>query len=175
MSILWFTIFPVFRFWRSLYNRYIDNVHPKESIVDRVCSLNDHNDSLRDHIRFLEKVNHFFLLLQSWKWLIYRLHGFLLCIFSELSISRLPSIPNWEVLTLIHFEGYFTFCILYLGYFSMSNSMSNKLYCHLQIWDRERPLYDVTISQSKEGTFLKKKSIKNYCHEEMPFWKKAST
>ena len=45
-----------FRFWRSLYNRYINNVHPKESIVDQVCSLNDHNDSLRDHIRFLEKV-----------------------------------------------------------------------------------------------------------------------
>ena len=53
------TIFSRFSFWRSLYNRYIDNVHPKESIVDRVCSLNDHNDSLRDHIRFLEKVSLF--------------------------------------------------------------------------------------------------------------------
>ncbi|XP_066935132.1 myotubularin-related protein 6-like [Clytia hemisphaerica] len=44
-----------FRFWRSLYNRYVDKVHPRESIADRICSLNDHNDSLRDHIRFLEK------------------------------------------------------------------------------------------------------------------------
>lgn len=44
-----------FRFWRSLYNRYIDNVHPRESIADRICALNDHNDSLKDHIRLLEK------------------------------------------------------------------------------------------------------------------------
>ncbi|XP_057314336.1 myotubularin-related protein 6-like [Hydractinia symbiolongicarpus] len=43
------------RFWRSLYNRYINNVHPRQSVPDYVCSLNDHNDSLRDHIRYLEK------------------------------------------------------------------------------------------------------------------------
>jgi len=44
-----------FKFWRSLYNRYNDEVHPRESIADYVCSLNDHNDSLRDHIKYLEK------------------------------------------------------------------------------------------------------------------------
>ncbi|XP_002164142.1 myotubularin-related protein 6 [Hydra vulgaris] len=55
-SVLWPSTAPQeFKFWRSLYNRYKNDVHPRESIADYVCSLNDHNDSLKDHIRYIQK------------------------------------------------------------------------------------------------------------------------
>ena len=48
--------FIIFRFWRGLYARFDNDIHPRESIADHVCALNDQNESLQDHIRLLSKV-----------------------------------------------------------------------------------------------------------------------
>lgn len=40
-----------------MYNRYDNDVHPRETLVDSLSSIIDHNDSLRDHIKLLNKVN----------------------------------------------------------------------------------------------------------------------
>ena len=54
LSSLFF--FIIFRFWRGLYARFDNDIHPRESIADHVCALNDQNESLQDHIRLLSKV-----------------------------------------------------------------------------------------------------------------------
>lgn len=41
------------KFWRSMYNRYDNDIHPRETVLDSLSSLIDHNDSLQDHIKFL--------------------------------------------------------------------------------------------------------------------------
>ena len=46
-----------FRFWRSMYNRYDNDVHPRETVLDALSSIIDHNDSLQDHIKFLSSVS----------------------------------------------------------------------------------------------------------------------
>ena len=46
-----------FRFWRSMYNRYDNDVHPRETVLDSLSSILDHNDSLQDHIKFLSSVS----------------------------------------------------------------------------------------------------------------------
>lgn len=58
---LWFFIIIIFlfscvRFWRAMYNRFDNDVHPRETLVDSLSSIIDHNDSLRDHIKLLNKV-----------------------------------------------------------------------------------------------------------------------
>ena len=47
------------RFWRSMYNRYDNDVHPRETVLDALSSIIDHNDSLQDHIKFLSSVSTF--------------------------------------------------------------------------------------------------------------------
>ncbi|XP_065059057.1 myotubularin-related protein 6-like [Rhopilema esculentum] len=43
------------RFWRGLYARFDNDIHPRESITDHICAIDDQNKSLEDHIRLLEK------------------------------------------------------------------------------------------------------------------------
>ena len=40
-----------------MYNRYDNDVHPRETVLDAVSSIIDHNDSLQDHIKFLSSVS----------------------------------------------------------------------------------------------------------------------
>ncbi|XP_078601978.1 phosphatidylinositol-3,5-bisphosphate 3-phosphatase MTMR6-like isoform X1 [Branchiostoma floridae x Branchiostoma japonicum] len=44
-----------FKFWRGMYNRYENGVHPRESVTDTVSAMKDHSASLEDHVRLLEK------------------------------------------------------------------------------------------------------------------------
>ncbi|EDO34710.1 predicted protein [Nematostella vectensis] len=43
------------RFWRAMYNRYDNEVHPRETLLDSTSSIIDHNDSLQDHVKLLAK------------------------------------------------------------------------------------------------------------------------
>ncbi|XP_078370553.1 phosphatidylinositol-3,5-bisphosphate 3-phosphatase MTMR6-like isoform X2 [Oculina patagonica] len=53
-ELLWPSTSPqALKFWRSMYNRYDNDVHPRETVLDAVSSIIDHNDSLQDHIKFL--------------------------------------------------------------------------------------------------------------------------
>ena len=40
-----------------MYNRYDNDVHPRETVLDSLSSILDHNDSLQDHIKFLSSVS----------------------------------------------------------------------------------------------------------------------
>ena len=40
-----------------MYNRYDNDIHPRETVLDSLSSLIDHNDSLQDHIKFLSSVS----------------------------------------------------------------------------------------------------------------------
>lgn len=42
------------RFWRGMYNRYENGVHPRESVPDVLSAMKDHTTSLADHVQFLE-------------------------------------------------------------------------------------------------------------------------
>ncbi|XP_071787047.1 phosphatidylinositol-3,5-bisphosphate 3-phosphatase MTMR8-like [Asterias amurensis] len=44
----------MFRFWRGMYNRYDNGVHPREPIADILNAMKDHSSSLSDHVKFLE-------------------------------------------------------------------------------------------------------------------------
>ncbi|XKL64032.1 hypothetical protein PGB90_004118 [Kerria lacca] len=44
-----------FRFWKGLYCRFENGVHPREKIDEIVLAMTDHNNSLEDHINFLQK------------------------------------------------------------------------------------------------------------------------
>ena len=50
------TIYLVDRFWRGLYCRFENGVHPRESLADLLIATRDHSSSLEDHIRLLQKV-----------------------------------------------------------------------------------------------------------------------
>ncbi|XP_073252386.1 phosphatidylinositol-3,5-bisphosphate 3-phosphatase MTMR6-like [Porites lutea] len=53
-ELLWPSTSPqVLKFWRSMYNRYDNDLHPRETVLDSLSSIIDHNDSLQDHIKFL--------------------------------------------------------------------------------------------------------------------------
>lgn len=53
-ELLWPSTSPQsLKFWRSMYNRYDNDVHPRETVLDALSSIIDHNDSLQDHIKFL--------------------------------------------------------------------------------------------------------------------------
>ncbi|XP_043246559.1 myotubularin-related protein 8-like [Amphibalanus amphitrite] len=43
------------RFWRGMYTRFEFGVHPRDSLAEVTGCLSDHNSSLRDHIRLMEK------------------------------------------------------------------------------------------------------------------------
>ncbi|XP_013378996.1 myotubularin-related protein 6-like [Lingula anatina] len=45
----------VFRFWKSMYNRFDNGVHPRENIGDILSAMTDHSTSLEDHVILLEK------------------------------------------------------------------------------------------------------------------------
>lgn len=47
----------LFRFWRGMYNRFENGVHPREPLSDMLVAAKDHISSLEDHILFLQKVN----------------------------------------------------------------------------------------------------------------------
>lgn len=49
-----------------MYNRYDNDVHPRETVLDAVSSIIDHNDSLQDHIKFLSSVSMFFIVLKRY-------------------------------------------------------------------------------------------------------------
>lgn len=40
-----------------MYNRYDNDVHPRETVLDALSCIIDHNDSLQDHIKFLSSVS----------------------------------------------------------------------------------------------------------------------
>ena len=42
-----------------MYNRYDNDLHPRETVLDSLSSIIDHNDSLQDHIKFLSSVSMF--------------------------------------------------------------------------------------------------------------------
>ncbi|KAL5012393.1 hypothetical protein ScPMuIL_010944 [Solemya velum] len=44
-----------FRFWRGMYNRFENGIHPRENIMDILGAAKDHSLSLEDHIHLLEK------------------------------------------------------------------------------------------------------------------------
>ena len=57
-----------------MYNRYENNMHPKETVTDSITTLVDQNDSIQDHISLLTKVNNtglisliYYLQLVIWK------------------------------------------------------------------------------------------------------------
>lgn len=53
-ELLWPSTSPqALKFWRSMYNRFENDVHPRETVLDALSSIIDHNDSLQDHIKFL--------------------------------------------------------------------------------------------------------------------------
>ncbi|KAK2563495.1 Myotubularin-related protein 8 [Acropora cervicornis] len=53
-ELFWPSTSPqVLKFWRSMYNRYDNDIHPREKVMDAISSIIDHNDSLLDHIKFL--------------------------------------------------------------------------------------------------------------------------
>lgn len=45
------------RFWRGLFCRFENGVHPREILEDVVLATVDHSSSLEDHINFLQKVS----------------------------------------------------------------------------------------------------------------------
>ncbi|XP_076315839.1 myotubularin related protein 6 [Tachypleus tridentatus] len=45
-----------FRFWRGMYNRFENGVHPREPLGDLLLATKDHISSLEDHVILLHKV-----------------------------------------------------------------------------------------------------------------------
>ncbi|XP_025830809.1 myotubularin-related protein 8 [Agrilus planipennis] len=43
------------RFWRSMYCRFENGVHPREPLGDLLLATVDHSNSLKDHIKYLNK------------------------------------------------------------------------------------------------------------------------
>ncbi|KAL3880470.1 hypothetical protein ACJMK2_032706 [Sinanodonta woodiana] len=43
------------RFWKGMYNRFENGIHPRDQISDILSAAKDHSASLEDHIRLLEK------------------------------------------------------------------------------------------------------------------------
>ncbi|XP_023237155.1 myotubularin-related protein 7-like isoform X1 [Centruroides sculpturatus] len=43
------------KFWRGMYNRFENGVHPREPLSDMLVATKDHITSLEDHIQFLQK------------------------------------------------------------------------------------------------------------------------
>lgn len=53
------TIAPIFghgRFWRGMYNRFENGIHPRENIMDILATTVDHTLSMMEHIEQLEMV-----------------------------------------------------------------------------------------------------------------------
>ena len=50
-----------------MYNRYDNDLHPRETVLDSLSSIIDHNDSLQDHIKFLSSVSMFSRASKPWK------------------------------------------------------------------------------------------------------------
>ncbi|XP_041360030.1 myotubularin-related protein 6-like isoform X2 [Gigantopelta aegis] len=44
-----------FRFWKGMYNRFENGIHPRENVLDILSAAKDHSSSLEDHVRLLEK------------------------------------------------------------------------------------------------------------------------
>lgn len=43
------------KFWRGMYNRFENGVHPREPLSDMLVAAKDHISSLEDHIMFMQK------------------------------------------------------------------------------------------------------------------------
>ncbi|KAK7096994.1 hypothetical protein V1264_004036 [Littorina saxatilis] len=67
------------KFWRGMYNRFENGIHPRENIVDVLSTARDHSASLEDHVHLLEKrITHLCKLLNKPEDVIQRkLQGFL--------------------------------------------------------------------------------------------------
>lgn len=44
-----------FKFWRAMYCRFESGIHPRENIIDIICMMKDHSESLDDHKKLVEK------------------------------------------------------------------------------------------------------------------------
>ncbi|KAL8587614.1 hypothetical protein ACOMHN_045303 [Nucella lapillus] len=79
------------RFWRGMYNRFENGIHPRENIVDILSTARDHSASLEDHVHLLEKrITHLCKLMNKPDDVIQRkLQGFL----SVESLSEMASAP----------------------------------------------------------------------------------
>lgn len=44
------------RFWRGMYNRFENGIHPRENIMDILATTVDHTLSMMEHIEQLEMV-----------------------------------------------------------------------------------------------------------------------
>ena len=49
-----------------MYNRHDNDLHPRETAMDSLSSIIDHNDSLQDHIKLLQSVSTVFIILPEW-------------------------------------------------------------------------------------------------------------
>ncbi|KAG1671098.1 Myotubularin-related protein 8 [Nymphon striatum] len=45
-----------FKFWRGMYNRFDNGVHPREPLIDVLSATKDHTSSLENHVKLLQKV-----------------------------------------------------------------------------------------------------------------------
>ncbi|XP_071086998.1 phosphatidylinositol-3,5-bisphosphate 3-phosphatase MTMR6-like isoform X1 [Haliotis cracherodii] len=43
------------KFWKGMYNRFENGIHPREHVQDILSAAKDHSSSLEDHVRLLEK------------------------------------------------------------------------------------------------------------------------
>lgn len=43
------------KFWKGMYNRFENGIHPRDQVSDILAAARDHSSSLEDHIRLLEK------------------------------------------------------------------------------------------------------------------------
>lgn len=43
------------KFWRGMYNRFENGVHPREPLMDLLSATKDHSNSLEDHVLLLQK------------------------------------------------------------------------------------------------------------------------
>lgn len=43
------------KFWKGMYNRFENGIHPRDQVSDILAAAKDHSSSLEDHVRLLEK------------------------------------------------------------------------------------------------------------------------
>lgn len=46
----------VYRFWRGMYNRFENGIHPREPVGDLLAATTEHTQALTDQAEFLTKV-----------------------------------------------------------------------------------------------------------------------
>lgn len=46
----------IFRFWRGMYNRFENGIHPREPLGDLLAATTEHTQALMDQADFITKV-----------------------------------------------------------------------------------------------------------------------